>query len=442
MKKTITLFVLALFVNISHLLGQQPYMSAPEGFGAATTGGGNASPITVSTYADLKTALTASGPAVILVSGTIDFTTLGMMHVVAVDKTLIGLPGATFTNSNQTTSGILYLSTGSSNVILRNLIFKGPGAWDNNGNDNLTVKSCTKLWVDHCEFQDGEDGNFDNSAVTDNVTVSWCKFSYLIAPRPVGSGSGTTADHRFSDLIGGSSTDAPADKHYSITWQNCWWSEGCVERMPRARNAELHILNCYYYTSTTKSLALGIGGGVDSSTCYVENSDFAKVATVFKDYSSSDGGTVKLTFSSCLNGGTSTSKPAPKPSYSYTTYPASDVAAAVTNPYCGAGATLIVTPNGAISASCFPLDIASSTVSSSSTLVYPNPSTGSFTVKGKEAMKSISISSMSAEVVYSNSNIQTGNELEIQGDFEQGVYLIKIQNLSGSVEVIKFVKTK
>ncbi|MFN8438481.1 MAG: hypothetical protein U0V72_12690 [Cytophagales bacterium] len=290
-------------------------MSKPEGFAAGTTGGGSATPITVNSYSALKSALSSSSPAVILVSGTIDFSSSGMMKIAVKDKTLIGLPSAKFTNTNQSTSGILYLNTGSSNVIIRNILFVGPGAWDNNGNDNLTIKPATKVWVDHCEFQDGEDGNLDISNLSDNITVSWCKFKYLKTPRP--AGSGTTNDHRFTNLIGGSDSDYPSDGHYSVTWQNCFWSEGCKERMPRARNAELHVLNCYYYTSISGALALGLGGGSKGTTCYVENCDFAKVSKVYGNYN----GTVNLTFSGCI-GGVGNVGSAPKPSYSYTTFPA------------------------------------------------------------------------------------------------------------------------
>jgi len=447
MKKTFTLWVGLLLIGCSHLFGQKYYMASPEGFGAATTGGGNATPTTVSTYSALKTALTASGSAVILVSGTIDFNTGGgMMKIIIKDKTLIGLPGAKFVNTNQDVSGILYLNTGSSNVIIRNILFEGPGARDNNGNDNLTIKPATNVWVDHCEFQDGEDGNLDNSGLTDNVTISWCKFTYLKAARPAGPNGGTTNDHRFSNLIGGAKDDAPADGNYSITWQNCWWGPGCVERMPRARNAELHILNCFYNSGNAKA-ALGIGGGTvggatKTSTCYVENCDFSKLAIAsFKSYTSSDGGKVMLTYSGCLNASGAGDGPATKPSYSTSSFDASLVEAAVTGP-CGAGATLNVTASGVISSSCFSSDIASTDISSSSSLVYPNPSSGSFSVKGREAIKTLSIINAAGTTVYTKENLQAGMDTEITAELSDGIYFVKLQNISGSTEMIKFVKSK
>jgi len=60
MKKVLYLVVLAFCSSI--LIGQNYYMASPEGFGEGTTGGGNTTPITVSTYADLKTQLISAGP--------------------------------------------------------------------------------------------------------------------------------------------------------------------------------------------------------------------------------------------------------------------------------------------------------------------------------------------------------------------------------------------
>lgn len=362
MKKIITLLVFTFAANL--LLSQNYYMASPEGFGAAATGGGNATPVTVSTYTALKNALnsTSAANAVILVSGIID---CSYTSVTLNNKTIIGLPGARLRNLQITVgnsslsaanSGILYIKAGSNNVIIRNLIFEGPGAYDVDGRDGITNEG-TNVWVDHCEFQDGMDGNFDNKGAADNITISWCKFTYL---KPaIAGGSGGSNDHRFSDLVGSSATDFPSDGHYSITFQNCYWAEGCKERMPRARNAELHILNCYYNTSVASSLAIGLGGGNNNSSCYVENTDFANISTVSKSYISTDGGTYTLTFDGSVKGIPSTSiansGTATKPTYSYTLIPVEDVSKYIPNSTCGAGATLQVTSAGVISSSCSPL---------------------------------------------------------------------------------------
>ena len=354
MKNLVLLFMTVFLFNT--VSGQNYFMSQPQGYGAAATGGGSATPITVTNYTDFKNALNSTTPAnsVILVSGTIDclYTSVTLNN-----KTIIGLPGARLRNNQITVgnfvtsaqnSGILNIKPGSNNVIIRNLIFEGPGAYDVDGRDNLTSEA-TNLWVDHCEFQDGMDGNFDIKGTADNTTVSWCKFTYL---KPaIAGGSGGSNDHRFSSLIGSSGTDFPADGNYSVTFQNCFWTNGCKERMPRGRNTQIHMFNCYYNTNVSGSLAIGLGGGANNSTCYVENTNFASVSSVYRNYNSTDGGTVAIQFSGCLNGAANVGTVA-APNYTYTVIPVNDVATYIPNVTCGAGATLNVSVAGVLSTNC------------------------------------------------------------------------------------------
>ena len=404
MKKTVlTPFLFFVFLAA---FGQNYYMTKPEGFGAAATGGGNATPITVSTYDEFKAAIKLTTPQVILVSGTI---TCSYTSETLTNKTIIGLKGVRLVNTNQTAtgSGILYLKPGSNNVIIRNLIFEGPGAYDVDGRDNLTSE-CTNLWVDHCEFQDGTDGNFDNKGAGDNTTISWCKFTYL-KPAKAG-GPGGADDHRFTNLVGSSKSDFPADGHYSITFQNCYWAEGCKERMPRARNAELHLLNCYYNTTVSGSLAIGLGGGNNNTTCYVENTNFANIASVYRNYNSTDGGTVGIIFDGCMNGSANVGSVS-KPSYAYTVLPVADVAAAVANGNCGAGATLNVTAEGVISSGCAALGQYEFMLSK--VLFYPTLVDSTLTVELPESMDglaNIEVFSVSGAQVFSLSKKVTATE--------------------------------
>ena len=333
----------------SFFSAQNYFFAAPEGFGAATTGGGSATPVTVSTYADLKAQMISAGPKVILVSGTITIPSGQPINAIVSNKSIIGLPGAKLVNENQSNpgAGIFYLKNGSTNVIIRNLIFVGPAAYDIDGQDNLTADGITKLWVDHCEFQDGQDGNFDIKGLSDNITVSWCKFTYL--KPPVAGGSGGSNDHRFSNLVGSSATDKPVDGHYSVTFQNCYWASGCKDRMPRARNAELHLLNCYYYVNVSGSKGLNLGGGTNNSTAYVENTNFENVATPYAT-ATSDGGTVAVNFVNSIRGGTNIGTVNP-PSYIATVMPINEVATRITDSTCGAGASLMVNANGEVSPS-------------------------------------------------------------------------------------------
>lgn len=448
MKKIIllTTFLLSLY----NLSGQNYYFPSPQGFGAAATGGGNptaTNTVTVSDYSSLKAALTstAASNSVILVSGTIDCV---YTSVLLTNKTIVGLPGARLRNTqitigNSTTSaansGILYIKSGSNNVIIRNLIFEGPGAYDVDGRDNLTNEG-TNVWVDHCEFQDGIDGNFDNKGTADNVTISWCKFTYLKAP--IAGGSGGSNDHRFTNLVGSGASDFPADGHYSITFQNCYWADGCKERMPRARNAELHLLNCYYKTTVNGSLAIGLGGGNKNTTCYVENSDFSTIGTVYQNYTS-DGGTVGIAFDGCINRVNSNSGIS-KPTYTYSLLSATDVATYIPNATCGAGATLNVTATGTISTSC-PNNLGIKDKNSNKDIkMYPTVTDSTFTIELPSTVSgdaAINIYTSTGEKAFSVSKKASSNEkLTINvANLSKGLYLCKIE-IAGFSNTWKFIK--
>lgn len=341
MKILKTLILLTALAFTGNMLAQDYCMTSPIGYGKNATGGAGGSVITVTNASDLETALKSSGAKIILISGNVR---VDYLSVEVHDKTIIGLPGSTLYTDDQTAgaSGILYIKN-SDNVIMRNLTFIGPGAYDSDGRDCLCFDNCQNMWVDHCDFQDGMDGNFDNKDLTDNITISWCKFGYNKPPKA--GGSGGTDDHRFSNLVGSSSSDKPSDGLYSMTWQYCYWAEGCVERMTRARNADLHFLNCYWNSSVAK-----VNLGLEKCKAYVENSTFTASTSVIYD---SYGDPNYVTFDGCtgsvpsnVNGGTS------KPSYSYTAVDANTAKNAILSS-CGAGATLLVnSTTGEVSTSC------------------------------------------------------------------------------------------
>ncbi len=322
---------------------------AAFGYGQQATGGGTATPTLVTSVSGLEDALTASGSKVIIITRDLTFTSC--LKLKAVNKTLLALPGVklTSTQQNKSNSGILYFQEGSSNLILRNLTFVGPGAYDCDGYDNLCFDGVTNGWVDHCDFQDGCDGNFDNRGKTDNITVSWCRFRYLKSPKA--GGSGGTDDHRFSNLIGSSSSDKPSDGTYNMTWAYCFWDEGCVERMTRCRNASLHFLNCYWNSSVAHYYV-----GPENADCLFSACAFdgaPKTAKIFyQNYNGTNG--AKFIDCSASQGVPSnvTDRTVRTPSYAFTPLSAADAVSAVTNTSCGAGATLTVTSAGAISSSC------------------------------------------------------------------------------------------
>ena len=315
--------------------------------GTNVTGGGNATPTLVSNLSELKAAVGGKKPKDKVVIITQDITFASMLTIQdAQNITIMALPGVQLISTQQdaTSSGILYVKR-SSNIILRNITFVGPGAYDCDGNDNLCFESVTNAWVDHCDFQDGCDGNFDNKSLTDNITISWCRFHYLKPPKA--GGSGGSADHRFTNLLGSKSSDKPTDGTYNITWAYCWWDEGCKERMTRCRNCEQHFLNCYWNSSVANYYV-----GPENAKCYFEGCKFEGKANTKKLIFKSYGGTNACKFVNCEGNLPDNSGSVSAPTYSYEKLSPAETKNAVTNSACGAGATLIVTTSGSVSSSC------------------------------------------------------------------------------------------
>lgn len=138
-------------------------------------------------------------------------------------------------NENHRQAGVFRMSE-CRNIIVRNLRFVGPGSIDVGGTDLLQMTSSEHIWVDHCDFTDGMDGNFDITMQSDFVTVSWCTFSY----------TERSYFHSFTNLVC-SAEESPADEgKLNITFANNLWGKGCMARMPMARYGTLHLLNNYY----------------------------------------------------------------------------------------------------------------------------------------------------------------------------------------------------
>jgi len=270
------LFNVLFFGPLSGLFAQD--QCQPVGWvtqNGGVTGGGNATPTVVRTYNELKDAITSASVKVVHVSGTITIPSGGRISFQdQTGKSVIGLPGAKLVSADRTSgnSGIFNVKR-CKNIIIRNLIFEGPGAYDVDGWDNMVLDNCTNIWVDHCEFQDALDGNFDIKSASDFISVTWCKFVYN--KPPTAGGSGGSPDHRFSNLIG-SGDGATGDRgKLRITFQYNWWAEGCKARMPRVRFGKVHIAN-NYFNSTVSSSCVMAGFEAD---LLVEGNVFEKVNT-------------------------------------------------------------------------------------------------------------------------------------------------------------------
>lgn len=233
--------------------------AAASGHGVeTTTGGGNATPVTVTTAAELQQYAIDPQPQVIQFTGEISIPELEF----ASNKTLIGLdPSATLKGGIRIRGKSKDPAQMISNVILRNFTLNA--ATGENDGDGVQIHYAHHVWADHLDIYDGTDGNLDVVHGSDFVTVSWTKFHYTDnAPDP---------SHRFSNLIGHSDNNAAEDTgRLHITYHHDWWADKVTERMPRIRFGEIHIFNNYYSAAGNN---YSIGAGLQAKA-RVENNYF------------------------------------------------------------------------------------------------------------------------------------------------------------------------
>ncbi|MBO6217232.1 MAG: polysaccharide lyase family 1 protein [Prevotella sp.] len=152
-------------------------------------------------------------------------------------KILIAMTGDKTENTYKK-AGIFSIKENSENIIIRNITFQGPGSVDVGGSDLISIIGSKHIWVDHCVFKDGTDGNLDITNSADFNTISWCTFSY----------SNRSYNHQNTNLVG-SSDDGEATGYLNTTYAFNWWGKGCDQRMPMARVGKIHMLNNYYTCS-------------------------------------------------------------------------------------------------------------------------------------------------------------------------------------------------
>ncbi len=214
---------------------------APVGFGAGTTGGAGGATVTVSSTSAFLSAVQSSAPTVVQVSGTIS---LSGMNKVASNKTIVGLG-----NNARLTGGGLNISR-VSNVIVQNLTITG------SGDDNINVEYSTRVFIDHNNLSDANDGNLDIKRASDNITVSWNRFH----------------NQDKNALLGHSDSNASEDTgKLRVTYHHNWF-DGVNQRNPRVRFGNpVHVFNNYYSNIGSYGVASTENAGVLVERNYFEN---------------------------------------------------------------------------------------------------------------------------------------------------------------------------
>lgn len=137
-------------------------------------------------------------------------------------------------SENYRNAGFFKMNTANENIIIRNIVFQGPGSVDVGGSDIISNNGATHVWIDHCEFIDGMDGNLDSGKRDGSeqfVTYSWNIFRY----------TDRSFSHPYSNGVGW-------NKGYLqyITYSHNIWGEGCVNRLPQADWVYIHLANNYH----------------------------------------------------------------------------------------------------------------------------------------------------------------------------------------------------
>jgi pectate lyase len=248
-QKTAYILMLGL-ASVSHAIS---ITDVPVGWASqngGTTGGAGGTVKMVTTLADLQTWSKATGKYIIYVSGTMGADVTGTTNpntisqvTVTSDKTIFGLPGATLIGAFQIKS--------AKNVIIRNMKVQGPGSVDVNGIDPVWVDQSTNVWLDHLDVTDGQDGNLDITNGSNYVTVSYTKFTY----------TSRSKIHQFCNLLGNSDTKTTDRGKIKVTLEHNWWADGVVERMPRVRFGQVHVVNNLF---TSKQGSYSVRAGIEA----------------------------------------------------------------------------------------------------------------------------------------------------------------------------------
>ncbi len=211
------------------------------------TGGGDTTPVVVASFGQLQDNASGNTPRVIHIDGTLGEGWSGRdgdRLEIGSNKTIVGLrPGTSL-------RAPIHVN-GSSNVIIRNIVIQGPGSNSEQAWDNINIEGGAKnVWVDHCEFWDGQDGNADVVKGADNVTFTWNIFGYR-----------TGGGHNFSNLVGSSDNESVSEGKLNITLMFNWFT-GVAQRQPRCRYGDIHVVNNLFSRDGQES-DYGISAGKD-----------------------------------------------------------------------------------------------------------------------------------------------------------------------------------
>lgn len=257
-----------------------PVLSVPIGYGAATTGGGDAPPVVVSTYDEAQAVLDdyraafkdgTQSALVLRYTGSFDFSTITdvcaqhtkdeqILEIKEMENlTVEGAPGSSANFGLKVSR--------SKNVIIRNMtlgLLPGGGSSDAitlEGND--TNGDVENVWVDHNELFSSTKDDCDGAGDTEfdglldikkgarRITVSYNHFH----------------DHQKTGLLGSSDNDET--ERYVTFHHNRYEDVG--SRTPLHRFGYVHAFNNYYGGITSSGINVRMGGVALIESNFFEN---------------------------------------------------------------------------------------------------------------------------------------------------------------------------
>ena len=257
-----------------------PAANAPVGYGKSTTGGGNATPVAVSSFAEAEAALESYRKAfkagtqsalVIHYSGKFNFasiTDVCAQHTKDAQVLQIKeMENVTFMGTSGSSGNFGLKVNRAKNVIIRNMtlgLLPGGGSSDAitlEGND--TNGDVENVWIDHNDLfsstkEDCEgagdtefDGLIDIKKGARRITVSYNRLH----------------DHQKTGLLG-SSDDDKTERY--VTFHGNWY-DNVVSRTPLHRFGYVHMFNNYYSRISSSGINVRTGGVALIESNYFEN---------------------------------------------------------------------------------------------------------------------------------------------------------------------------
>jgi pectate lyase len=254
--------------------------SVPIGYGAATTGGGNAAPVIVNSFAEAEAALAAYRDAfdegtqnalVLRYTGRFDFSTITdvcAQHTKASQLLEVKeMDNVTFEGASGSSGNFGIHINRAHNVIVRNMTLGLlPGGGDSDAitiEGNGTNGDVENVWIDHNELFSSTKDDCDGAGDTEfdglidikkgarRITVS---YNYL-------------HDHQKTGLLGHSDSD---DVERFVTFHHNRY-ENVVSRTPLQRFGLIHIFNNYYGGILDSGINVRMGGIALIESNFFEN---------------------------------------------------------------------------------------------------------------------------------------------------------------------------